>query len=248
MRGLVLLLGLMCFSGEVRAQLNLSQQYSTGFGQTAFALPKGAKLHQNLCILGNHLEYGIMNTTSIGLGVIPMYFKQTGIQFFSAINLCQTFKFNEREFLKLSAIGGFNYSPRFPGLNDYGGLIAVYSRRFSRNDLSTISYGYFVSSIYYPPFANQVSINFKHAFNNTRIGVEVSAGFSWSHSDWGLPEWGTIWHIYHVRPALIITKKFGENNSLFFGVSGIKHSAYTPFDGVRELAFVRPVFGGAHYF
>ncbi|MEY2752705.1 MAG: hypothetical protein RLZZ570_651 [Bacteroidota bacterium] len=248
MRGLILLLGLMCFSREVRAQLNLSQQYSTGFGQTALALPKGAKLHQNLWILGNHLEYGITNTTSIGLGVMPLYFKQTGIQFFSAINLGQTFKFNEREFLKLSAIGGFSYSPRFPGLNDYGGLMASYSRKFSSYDLSTISYGYFVSSIYYPPFAHQVSINFKHAFKNTRIGVEVSAGFGWSNSNWGLPEWGTIWHIYHARPALIITKKFGENNSLFFGALGINHSAYTPIDGLREWVILRPEFGGAHYF
>ena len=63
-----------------RAQLAPSQHFTTAYGQTAFTLPKGAKLYQNTMLLGNHVQFGLTNTTSIGIGACPIYFKQTGFQ------------------------------------------------------------------------------------------------------------------------------------------------------------------------
>jgi hypothetical protein len=245
---LIFVLTLLCSILDGRAQLAKSQHFSTAYGQTAFALPKGARLYQNTMLLGNHLEYGLTRSTSIGIGACPFYFRQTGFQVFSAVNVSHAFNFNEREALRIGAIGGLGFAPKYADATDFGGLFALYSRKITDFDLATIGYGYYGSSIYYPPYMHQFSLNYKHAFKSSRLGVEVGAVVGWSESNWGFEDWGTIWRVVNFTPTLLITKKYGSYNSLFFGVSGWNHSEWTPNDGSGDFGFMWPVFGCSNYF
>jgi hypothetical protein len=231
-----------------RAQLAPSQHFTTTYGQTAFTLPKGAKLYQNTMLLGNHVQFGLTNTTSIGIGACPIYFKQTGFQVFSAVNVSHAFNFNEREALRVGAIGGIGYAPNDASTSDFGGLFALYSRKITDFDLATLGYGYYGSSIYYPPHLHQFSLNYKRAFKNSRLGLEVGAVVGWSQSNWGFEDWGTIWRVVNWRPTLVLTKKFDGGNSVFLGISGLTYAEWTPSDGSDNYRLMWPTFGYSRYF
>lgn len=248
MNRLILTFFILCSVGEGCAQVAISQHFSTAFGQTAFSLPKAAKLYQNTLFVGNHIEYGITNSTSIGIGVCPVYLKQTGFQIFNAVNISQTFKFTEHEALRLGAVGGLGFAPKYAELTDFGGLYALYSRKISEYDLITVGYGYFGSSTYFPPYLHQVNLNHKHAFKNSRLGVEVGAAVGWSQSNWGFEDWGTIWRVFNFRPTLVLTKKFDTGNSVFLGISGLKYADWAPSSVNGDYGFIWPSFGYSRYF
>jgi hypothetical protein len=248
MKNVILTLILLCSILDGRAQLAPSQHFTTAYGQTAFALPKGAKLYQNTMLLGNHLQFGLTNSTSIGVGACPIYFKQVGFQVFSAVNVSHAFKFNEREALRVGAIGGIGYAPKEASASDFGGLFALYSRKITDFDLATLGYGYYGSSIYYPPHLHQFSLNYKRAFKNSRLGLEVGAVVGWSQSNWGFEDWGTIWRVVNWRPNLVLTKKFDSGNSVFLGISGLTYAEWTPSDVSGNYRLMWPTFGYSRYF
>ena len=73
----------------LKAQLSVDQTLATCYGQSAFKLAKFRGLYQNTLIGDNHLQVGITPSASIGVGIMPYYNKQIGVQIFNSFNISQ---------------------------------------------------------------------------------------------------------------------------------------------------------------
>lgn len=214
---------------NLNAQLSVDQTLSTCYGQTAFGLAKSRGLYQNTMVVGNHFQYGIGRSTSIGLGIVPLGFgegtKPLGLGVFHTLNISQVLYESKTEAIKIGAFGATDYLPiwyPYPGL--VGGYL-LYSRKFNDFNMATVGYS-FMGSYIYIPWSNLVSFNYKKSLPTKQIGVEIGGVIRWSGVYDDNPDWG--WADRNFRLSLLVSKKLRKNNSLFFGVTGWAHYEWDP--------------------
>lgn len=234
---------------RLSAQLSVDQTLSTCYGQTAFGLAKSRGLYQNTMVVGNHFQYGIGRSTSIGGGIVPLGFGEGtgvyGVGVFHTFNISQVLYQSKSEAIKIGAFGASDYLPLwypYPGL---AGAFALYSRKFDDRNMATLGYS-FMGSYLYIPWSNLVSFNYKRALPNKQLGVEIGAVFRWSGVYSAFQDYG--WADRNFRLSLLLSKKLQKNNSLFFGITGWAHYEWEPayFDEYFNAAW--PVIGYTKHF
>jgi hypothetical protein len=224
---------------KLSAQLSVDQTLSTCYGQTAFGLAKSRGLYQNTMVVGNHLQYGIGRSTSIGVGIEIGPGEGTGV--YHSLNISQVLFESKKEALKIGAFGASDYLPVWYPYPSIIGSYALYSRKFDDWNMATFGYSFIGSFVLHPPWSNLVSFNYKRALPNKQLGVEIGAVIRWSGVYSSFQDYG--WADRNFRLSLLLTKKLKKNNSLFVGITGWAHYDWDPayFDEYFNAAW--PVVG-----
>lgn len=229
--------------GNIYAQLSNSQNLTSPYGQTAFSIPKGSALFQNVLVIGNQIHYGIGKSTSIGLSMFPTSLNSDQLQIVGALSPNYAIGINSRESFKIGAFVSFGFAPKTGGLTDLVGLYLLYSRCLSRNDMITIGYSYMGSTTNFPPWSNLINVNYKHSIINSKVGLEIDGIYRWSEENWGMPEWGTIWNDKHLLFTAIVSLRFKQNDHIALGLTNSYHHSWTPILGASENSLLFPFLG-----